>query len=155
MDGDEDVLVLFLTSHGSADFKFSLELWPIEFKTLDPATLRAILDESGIKNRVVVISACYSGGFVEKLRDDRTLVITAAAAGKNSFGCDNMAEWTYFGRAYFDEALRKTYSFTQAFELAKPLIEERERAQGSEKSRSPRAKSDGSWDRRGAGRPTD
>ena len=129
MDVDEDVLVLFLTSHGSTDFKFSLELWPMQFKPLDPATLRAILDESGIRNRVVVISACYSGGFVDKLRDDRTLVITAAAADKNSFGCDNKADWTYFGRAYFDEALRKTFSFTKAFELAKPVIEAREKAE--------------------------
>ncbi|HXN15660.1 MAG TPA: C13 family peptidase, partial [Usitatibacter sp.] len=50
-----------------------------------------------------------------------------AAPHKNSFGCSNENDWTYFGKAYFDEALRKTYSFTQAFDLAKPLIEQRER----------------------------
>jgi hypothetical protein len=134
MDKDEDVLVLFLTSHGSPSHGFSLDLWPMAFKELDPATLRAALDESGIRNRVVIVSACYSGGFVEPLRNEDTLVITAAAADRNSFGCSNEADWTYFGKAYFDEALRKTYSFTQAFEAARPAIAARERRDGYEAS---------------------
>jgi len=66
-------------------------------------------------------------GFVDALRDENTLVITASAPDKNSFGCSNEAEWTYFGKAYFDEALRHTYSFVKAFELAKPVIADRER----------------------------
>lgn len=126
MNKDEDVLFLFLTSHGSKDHQFSLDLWPIRFHELDPPKLRALLDESGIKNRVVVVSACYSGGFVESLKSEDTLVITASAPEKNSFGCSNDADWTYFGRAYFDEALRKTYSFVKAFELANPVIAARE-----------------------------
>jgi hypothetical protein len=127
MDKDEDVLVLYMTSHGSEDHRFSLMLWPLNFHEIDPATLRQLLDESGIRNRVVIISACYSGGFVKPLEDPNTLVITASAANRNSFGCSNEAEWTYFGKAYFDEALRGTYSFTTAFERAKPKIAERER----------------------------
>ena len=127
MDKDEDLLFLFLTSHGSQDHHFSLDLWPIKFQELDPVRLRQLLDDSGIKYRVVVVSACYSGGFVDALRDENTLVITASAPDKNSFGCSNEAEWTYFGKAYFDEALRHTYSFVKAFELAKPVIADRER----------------------------
>lgn len=126
MNQGEDVLFLFLTSHGSKDHQFSLDLWPIRFHELDPPKLRALLDESGIKNRIVVVSACYSGGFVESLKSDDTLVISASAPEKNSFGCSNDAEWTYFGKAYFDEALRKTYSFVEAFELASPAIAARE-----------------------------
>lgn len=129
MDAGEDILVLFLTSHGSADHKFSLDLFPMRFKQLDPATLRRALDDSGIRHRVVVISACYSGGFAEKLKDPDTLVITAAAPDRNSFGCSNEAEWTYFGKAYFDQALRETRSFTRAFEMATVAIEQREAAE--------------------------
>lgn len=127
MDKDEDVLVLFLTSHGSETHQFSLDLWPLQFNKLDPMGLRGLLDESGIRNRVVIVSACYSGGFVNALRDDNTLVISASAPDRNSFGCSNEAEWTYFGKAYFDEALRGTYSFTEAFEKALPIISEREK----------------------------
>ncbi len=127
MDADEDVLVLFLTSHGSADHQFSVQLRPLDFRQITPAMLREMLDASGIRNRVVIVSACYAGGFVNELKGDDTLVITAAAPDRNSFGCSNTNEWTYFGKAYFDEALRKTVSFTKAFEIAKPLIEEREK----------------------------
>ncbi len=127
MDIDEDILVLFLTSHGSEAHRFSLDLYPLQFKDLDPLVLRKALDDSGIKYRVVVISACYSGGFVDALKDENTLVISASAPDRNSFGCSNENDWTYFGKAYFDEALRKTTSFTEAFALAKPVIEAREK----------------------------
>jgi hypothetical protein len=129
MNGDEDVLVLFLTSHGSEDHHFALDLPPLQFNRLDPAALKRLLDESGIRNRVVIVSACYSGGFASPLADPHTLVLTASAPDRNSFGCSNEAEWTYFGRAYFDEALRATHSFTRAFEQAVPLIAAREAAE--------------------------
>ena len=107
MNNDEDLLFLFLTSHGSQTHRFSLDFSPLQFHELDPEKLRGLLDESGIKNRVVVISACYSGGFIEPLKNDTSLIIAASAADKNSFGCSNDAEWTYFGKAFFDEALRE------------------------------------------------
>ncbi len=59
-----------------------------------------------------MVSACYAGGFIEPLKDDRTLVITAADAHHTSFGCGAESDFTYFGKAYFDQALRATYSFT-------------------------------------------
>ena len=127
MDKEEDILFLFLTSHGSENYHFSLDLWPLKFNELDPMRLRKLLDESGIKHRVVVVSACYSGGFINALKDDNTLVISASAPNKNSFGCGNENDWTYFGNAYFNEALRNTYSFTEAFNLAQPRIAAREK----------------------------
>ena len=126
MDKDKDILFLFLTSHGGRDHKFSLDMWPWRFGDLDPKRLRGLIDASGIKWKVVVVSACYSGGFVEALKSPTTLVITAAAPDKNSFGCSNEAEFTYFGKAYFDQALRQTLSFTEAFELARAEVIERE-----------------------------
>ena len=130
MDKDEDLLFLFLTSHGSTSHRFALDLGPLQLQELAPVKLRALLDESGISNRVVVVSACYSGGFVDALKNENTLVISASAIDKNSFGCSNEADWTYFGKAYFDEALRKTHSFVDAFEAARPVIAEREKQQG-------------------------
>jgi hypothetical protein len=134
MDRDEDVLFLFLTSHGSESHRFSLDLSSLKFHELNPVTLRILLDESGIRNRVVVVSACYSGGFIDPLKNENTLVISASAADKNSFGCSSEADWTYFGKAYFDEALRNTYSFVEAFEIAKPVIAEREKKEGYQPS---------------------
>jgi hypothetical protein len=129
MDRDEDVLFLFLTSHGSKD-RLSTNFWPLRHNSLGAADLRSMLDEAGIGWRVVVISACYSGSFVDELRSDHTLVITASRADRNSFGCSNEADMTYFGRALIDEALRETRSFTAAYDLATELVTKREEAEG-------------------------
>lgn len=126
MDRNKDILFLYLTSHGSRDHRFSLDLGGMRFNALDPFRLREILDESGIKRRVIVVSACYSGGFIDALKNDNTLVITSAAPDRTSFGCSNEADFTYFGKAFFHDALSKTNSFVDAFTLAKPLIAERE-----------------------------
>ena len=134
MNRDRDVLFLFLTSHGTQDHRFSLSFWPLALYDLTPPDLRALLDAAGIQNRVIVISACYSGGFVEALKDPHTLVITAAAADRTSFGCSNAADFTWFGRAYFDEALRRTRSFADAFAIAAPVVAARERHEGFDAS---------------------
>ena len=130
----EDVLFLFMTSHGSEKHQFDLSLWPYRFDDLTPQLLRQMLDEAGIRYRVVVVSACYSGGFVKPLANPDALVITAARADRNSHGCSHEAEWTFFGKAYFDEALMQTASFTEAFELARGKVAEREKAEGLEAS---------------------
>ncbi|MDR2881857.1 MAG: C13 family peptidase [Azoarcus sp.] len=131
MNGKEDLLFLFLSSHGLADHHLSIQLPPFGFSDITPQMLRKALDDAGIEHRVVVVSACYSGGFVPALASDNTLVITAASADRNSFGCNDTNDLTDFGRAYFDEALRKTRSFTEAFEHAKAIIAARETADGS------------------------
>jgi hypothetical protein len=128
MDRDQDVLFLYLTSHGSEDHRLSMEFWPLQLNDVDPQTLRQMLDRAGIKWRVVAVSACYSGGFIEPLREPGTLVVTASDAQHQSFGCGTESDFTYFGRAY-TEALRATYSFTDAFERARVRIAAREQAE--------------------------
>jgi hypothetical protein len=128
MDRDEDILFLFITSHGSKEHETSFDFSPLRFNVLDPGRLKEMLDRSGFQRRVVVVSTCYSGAFVDALKDDRTLVISSSAPDRRSFGCSNEADFTYFGKAYFDEALRTTYSFVDAFEIAKQAIAQRERS---------------------------
>ena len=64
------------------------------------------------------------------LEDDNTLIITATDAHHQSFGCGNGHNLTWFGKAYFDDALRRTRSFTDAFGLARKEVAERERKRG-------------------------
>jgi len=130
MDREEDVLFLFLTSHGSEDHQLLTDLWPLELRQIDPILLRQLLDEAGIRWRVVVVSACYAGGFIEPLRDEGTVVMTAADATSTSFGCSDGAGFTWFGRALFDEELRRSHSFVAAFEAAEATIARREREEG-------------------------
>jgi hypothetical protein len=126
MDRDNDVLVVYMTSHGARDFKLAASHWPLEVAPLSPAELRQALDKAGIRNRVIAVSACYSGGWVDVLADDNTLVMTAADATHTSYGCGQLSELTFFGRAVFDEQLRTTRSFEQAFARAVPVIQQRE-----------------------------
>jgi hypothetical protein len=126
----EDVLFLFMTSHGSQERGFSLTLWPLNFTDIAPETLRELLDASGIERRIIVVSGCYSGQFIPALENDDSLVITASSADRTSFGCSDDDEFTDFGRAYFLEALHETHSFTEAFRLAADRIAQREKEQG-------------------------
>ena len=133
MNRESDVLFLYMTSHGLKDH-FEIENAPLDLNQVDPKWLRDTLDKSGIRWRVIVISACYSGSFVSALQDDNTLVITASAADRESFGCSNEADYTYFGRAFFDQAMREQNSFANAFNEAKVTVAKWEQAQGFEHS---------------------
>ncbi len=127
-----DVVVIYLTSHGSEKHRLSNNYWPLQLEELDPTLLKRLLDEAQIKWRVVIVSACYAGGFVEPLREPNTLIMTAADAKHTSFGCGSESDFTYFAKALFDEQLRQTYSFEQAFQRALPIIREREKQKREE-----------------------
>src|SRR5258707_5930321 len=106
MNGDSDILFLILTSHGSRDGLAVVAGRLAE--TLKPSSLSEMLGRTGVRNKVVIISACYSGVFIPRLADADTLVITAADANHPSFGCEDKAKWTYFGDAFFNTALRRS-----------------------------------------------
>lgn len=122
MNDGEDVLFLFVAAHGGADHVLSAWQPGLEAQPVNPTVLSRILHDAAIRSKVVVISACYSGGYVEPLRDEDSLIVTAAAADRTSFGCAHGNDFTYFGRAFFREALERTRSFTRAFEIAREIV---------------------------------
>ncbi len=132
MNGDRDILFLILTSHGSQEGLAVNAGRSAE--TLKPSNLAGMLKRTGIRYKVVIISACYSGVFIPPIADADTLVITAADANHSSFGCEDKAKWTYFGDAFFNIALRQTSNLKEAFLLARSLVSKRELRQGFEPS---------------------
>jgi len=132
VDPEQDVLFLMLTSHGSREglaVKAGRHI-----QTLSPVALRAMLAFTGVRHRVVILSACYSGVFIPALAGPDTLVITAADADHPSFGCRDGAKWTYFGEAFFNAGLNHTRNLREAFDLARKLVRQRERRAGFEPS---------------------
>lgn len=127
-DRQEDVLFLFVTSHGLPRRGFITGLAPYSFGFVTPRSLEHALDAAGIRNRVILVSACYSGQFVPALKGEDTLVITASAADRPSFGCTPRADWTWFSESYFVEALPKDGKFEQAFYDARKAVKRREHA---------------------------
>jgi len=134
MDREQDILLLFLTSHGSPNHEFYLGFDPLPLDPIRPEALRAALDEAGIRWRVLVISACYSGGFIDALASPETLVLTAARRDRPSFGCGSASDITWFGQALLVEGLNHSTDFFEAFRQARASIRQREREAGERPS---------------------
>jgi hypothetical protein len=124
MDAENDILFLILTSHGSSA-GLAVKAGRLT-QTLTPSKLADMLAWIGVRHKVVVISACYSGVFIPRLANPNMLVITAADADHPSFGCRDKARWTYFGDAFFNVALRQAKSLSDAFFVARALVQKRE-----------------------------
>ncbi|MCF5920281.1 C13 family peptidase, partial [Xanthomonas perforans] len=97
---------------------------------ISPQDLRQALDDAGIDNRIIVLSACYSGGFIPALRSPQTLILTAARADRPSFGCGNTSNATYFGQAWLIDAMNQSDDPLAAFDIAKAAITAREKQEG-------------------------
>ena len=121
MNKDEDILIVFITSHGSPE-GVAFVLADAISAVLSPDHVASVLDREGIRNRVVIVSACYSGVFAKRLASPSSIVLTAADESSPSFGCSNEREWTYFGDAFFNQSLSEGVSLEQAFEDAKVKI---------------------------------
>lgn len=130
MNVGEDVLFLYVSARG--DPRFDLAAWqpPLAQAPVNPTALARMLHDSGIRWKVVVVSACHAGGFVEALKDPYTLVIAAAAAERRSFDCGGEGDYTAFGEAFFRDALGETRDLLAAFERARARIAAREQAEG-------------------------
>jgi hypothetical protein len=123
MDADTDILLLFMTSHGSPDHVLSVSMDPLPLDQIGPDDVNDILHEAHIRNKVLIVSACYSGGFIKPLASESTMIITASREDRSSFGCGTDSDITDFGRAFFVEGLNHTDSFTGAFDVAKSLVD--------------------------------
>lgn len=132
--GPEDLVFIYLTSHGTHDHELVLDQPRLELADLPADELATALAPLKNRDKVVVISACYSGGFIPALKDERTLIMTASRADRVSFGCSEEADFTYFGDALFAKALVETDDLQQAFNDAKNFVAEREIAENYEAS---------------------
>jgi Peptidase C13 family len=114
----EDILLLYVSSHGSEDHDLLVDLDPLPLDQIGPEDLTNALARHPFKWKVLVVNACYSGGFVPALHGDGTLVLTAARTDRSSFGCGSDSDITYFGKAWLVDALNSTNDPIAAFKLA-------------------------------------
>ncbi|MEM6856427.1 MAG: C13 family peptidase [Pseudomonadota bacterium] len=121
MDPQEDVLVLYTTSHG-IDLGLAYHYGDTGYGVLSPARFKSVLEELGIKRRILFLSACFSGVFVDPLASSDTAIFTAAAANRSSFGCEAENDWTFYGDALINNALRQPQTLSQAGKQAVNLV---------------------------------
>lgn len=122
LDPKEDLLVVFVTSHGGQDGAVALQESGRMGGALRVLHLRTALQQAGIQTKLVIVSACFSGHFILPFSNPDTVVLTAAAADKTSFGCEPSRDWTYFGDALFNHAMRGGDGILDAFRQATSII---------------------------------
>jgi hypothetical protein len=132
MDKQEDILLVYFTSHGARNGRLSTSHWPLKVGRIDPIVVGTALGSAGIRNRIIAVSACFSGTWIAPLASDGALVMTASDENNTSYGCGRRSELTFFGRAVFHEGLRATHSFEKAFAGAVPTIRQREEEAGKD-----------------------
>jgi hypothetical protein len=123
MNQEQDILVLYLTSHGDEDHNLLVDMDPLPLDQIGAPDLASILKKHPFKWKVVVVNACYAGGFIPDLHGTGTLVLTAARSDRSSFGCGSDSDITYFGKAWLVDAMNRTDDFVDAFQYAKTDIE--------------------------------
>ncbi|HET9817577.1 MAG TPA: C13 family peptidase [Rhodanobacteraceae bacterium] len=122
MDPTRDILLLYFTSHGSEDHTLLVDMDPLPLDQIGAGDLPGILAEHPFNYKVVIVNACYSGGFISPLKGPNTMIITAARSDRSSFGCGEQSELTWFGHAFLVDALNKTDDFRRAFGLARAEV---------------------------------
>lgn len=130
MHRDRDTLVLMLTSHGNDEDGVAITNGRMPEDALSPRDVRKILNEAHIRWRILIVSACYSGIFIPALKNDSTLIMTAADAYHSSFGCDDTRELTWFGEALLKDALPHACSLPAAYGDMARIIRQRESDEG-------------------------
>ena len=121
MNEKEDALILYTTSHG-APFGLYYHDGDNGYGAVSPNRLSLMLAQLGISNRLLILSACYSGIFVPALQSDESAIVTAASSDRTSFGCAAENDWTFFGDAMVNRALRKPQPLAAAFGEAQGLV---------------------------------
>lgn len=122
IDRNEDVLVLYSTSHGEPQTGLVYKDARRGRGIVSPARLADMLGSLGFRNRLLILQACFSGQFVPALKDRSTIVVTAAAADRSSFGCQAGNDWTFFGDALINHAFRQPLPLDIQLRRASALI---------------------------------
>src|SRR3984893_8865070 len=127
-----DRCLVFLTSHGER----GAGLWLARSNTaLSPDELaRALSRGCAAVPTVVVVSACYSGGFVAgKMAKPNRIILTAARSDRPSFGCQVHRTYNFFDECLL-AVLPNSVTWRTAFDGAKGCVRQMERALGAQPS---------------------
>jgi hypothetical protein len=119
IDADDDVVMLYLAGSSGPDHTLAAVNPPLELVGLSPRGLKELLDAAGIRWRIIVVSTCYAGAWVDALKDDETAVIGSSPANVRGSDCAGGITPSSFGQAFFTQGMRRNDGLTLAFDAAK------------------------------------
>jgi hypothetical protein len=122
----QEKCLVFMTSHGTQD-GFYLSQAGGTGGLLPPNVLDQWLDNHcGVRPTVVIVSACYSGIFLEQgMAQPNRIILTAARADRPSFGCGAGETYTYFDKCLLD-SWTWVYTWAELYDRTKSCVAERE-----------------------------
>lgn len=118
MDRREDVIILYTTSHGTPRAGINYKDAARGSGVITPEQLATMLAAHAFQNRLIILQACFSGQFIPALAGPGTVIATASSATRSSFGCTPGNDWTFFGHALVNQAMRKPDTFVRQFRRA-------------------------------------
>ena len=121
-----DRCFIFLTSHG----EYNAGLWLARSqRALRPEELaRALSQGCGAVPTVVVVSSCYSGGFVSgAMAKPNRIILTASRRDRPSFGCQVERTYSFFDGCFLS-ALPAAADWKTVFQKTSHCVERQEKA---------------------------
>lgn len=103
MDSDEDLLFIHLVSHGGRNGDFLLSQPGMSLPDLTPSAFAEAIQSLRVRKKVLVVSACYSGQWLDQLKSDDLIMLMSARRDRTSFGCGDDSEMTWFTKATYQE----------------------------------------------------
>ena len=106
---EQDRALIMLTTHGNAGI-LAINAGSQAYSPLSSKELQQMLQPLEKYDHGLILSACYSGSFIEPLKSANRWMLTAAAANRSSFGCQFHGTQTYFIDALLKQTIdSKTY----------------------------------------------
>ena len=116
--------LIYFSSHGSPDGVV------VGANLLSPAGLSQIVDQAcGERPTVAIISACFSGVFVQPLARSDRMVLTAARPDRSSFGCGSSDKYPYFDACVI-QTLPNSSDFADLGRRVQVCVANKEKATG-------------------------
>jgi hypothetical protein len=119
---DEDVVMVYLAGSAGPDHALAAVNPPLDLIALTPQGLGQLLDNAGIRFRIIVVSTCYAGAWLDPLKDDESAVIVSSPADVHGADCEGSNAPTPFGQAFFGEGMRRADTLAAAFKLARDKL---------------------------------
>lgn len=127
--------LLYFTSHGSRE---ALVFGP-DAQISPAAMANLVRGLCGSRPTVVIVSACYSGIFVDALSGQNRMIMTAARRDRNSFGCDEGATYPYFDGCVI-ENLPTARDFIALSQATRTCVARRETEEGLSPASEPQVR---------------
>ena len=132
----QDKVIVLISTHGNVDF-LSINFSNTYYPHINANMLNQSLAALRGTPTLILISACYSGSFVEPLSAASRVILTASAKDRGSFGCQFHSTNTHFVDALLNQPSLSDRSIAQLMEQAKIDVDRRETKQKLSPSSSP------------------